>query len=84
MRVKTEVEKGTKFGELTVLAEAPLKHYPSGQTGRRVYCQCECGKINMYSLPILRTGKKRSCGCVKKRDKKRDKIRAIFPARMTA
>lgn len=52
---------GQKFGRLTIIVLHPVR--ASGGSSRWV-CRCDCGKETVVSLPHLRTGKTRSCGCL--------------------
>lgn len=48
----------TRFGKLTVIAEAsPVK------SDRRALCRCECGVTKPVYVSHLRRGNSRSCGC---------------------
>lgn len=51
---------GKKFGRWTVLKQGNKK-------GRRLYwlCKCECGTIKEVSGESLRSGKSKSCGCLR-------------------
>jgi hypothetical protein len=62
METKT-ILSGTRFGHLTVIAEAPrcgTGQYP----GRRFFCRCDCGNRTDVLLGSLTSGKSTSCGCV--------------------
>lgn len=52
---------GQKFGKLTVL------HQDISKKKKVAYwkCQCECGNVISVSSHLLRTGRTRSCGCIK-------------------
>lgn len=53
----------TRFGRLTVLAEAEPKRF--GQhVYRRALCRCDCGNISMPLPDSLRSGRTTSCGCL--------------------
>lgn len=53
-------ETGKKYGRLTVIRRATLgKNY-------KLLCLCECGKETEVSVPSLRSGYTKSCGCLKK------------------
>lgn len=49
-----------KFGRLTILRDVGIR---SGR--RHVFCRCECGKTLIVKLNALKTGNKKSCGCLK-------------------
>jgi hypothetical protein len=53
---------GMKFGRLTVIGE-------SGRSSNKAIlwkCKCECGSITVATSTDLRSGHKKSCGCLKK------------------
>ena len=51
---------GEKFGRLTVFT-----YSYNNKDGRRIWsCLCTCGAITYASTNDLRSGKKRSCGCI--------------------
>ncbi len=50
---------GRRFGRLTVLRRA------EGPGIVRWHCRCDCGKETVVSAVQLKTGKTRSCGCMK-------------------
>lgn len=55
---------GQRFGQLTV-----LKRYPENKNNRAQWeCQCDCGKIVVYTTASLKSGKTQSCGCKRKKD----------------
>lgn len=49
------------YGKLKIIGDAPKQHKT-----RMVLCQCECGTVCVKSLPNLKCGITRSCGCIKK------------------
>lgn len=53
---RLEIEKGTQYGELTVICE--LDSSPR----RKFRCQCSCGTKTDVRLDHLRTGHTASCG----------------------
>lgn len=57
---------GKRFGLLLVLSEADRAVFPSGRTGRRVNCVCDCGNRTTKSLWALESGGTSSCGCYHK------------------
>lgn len=58
---KPRVHPGDVFGRLTVIEGAG-----QGKRGKRMSrCQCECGNIHIASNNGLRTGRTRSCGCLR-------------------
>lgn len=66
MGKKINIERGARYGKLTVFSEAERKTIPSGQKLRVMYCVCDCGnQTNVLLLHLLR-GRTLSCGCIKK------------------
>lgn len=56
--------RGQVFGRLTVLNEPPTKG--SRSKLRTWKCRCECGTIKFVNPSLLRTGKTKSCGCLRR------------------
>ena len=59
---KPIIEKiGTKYGKLTILKQVKIEYSSD------VYweCQCECGNITVVRGTDLRSGKVKSCGCLR-------------------
>ncbi len=56
---------GQKFGRLTVIGEGLAALCPSGTRQRRMICRCDCGTEKVIRLIHLRSGKIRSCGCLR-------------------
>lgn len=54
------VEKGARFGHLTVIKEADPVHR-NGRNCRRFECLCECGNTHTSALNDLRSGKAARC-----------------------
>lgn len=54
---------GQKFSKLLVVSYAGVEDYGSNGTKTRWQCLCDCGKVIFASGSLLRSGKKRSCGC---------------------
>ncbi len=53
--------KGQRFGRLTVIAQAGMCR------GRTVWhCECDCGGYTKLITSVLRSGRTRSCGCLKR------------------
>jgi hypothetical protein len=57
-----DVPPGTVFGRWTVIQEAPT--HPGGV--RVMSCRCECGTQKVVLLSTLRSGRSRSCGCLRR------------------
>jgi len=54
------ISVGEKFGKLVVVE----------YNGKRCLCQCECGRKSVVMSTKLRTGKTRSCGCLREMNNK--------------
>ncbi len=52
---------GTKFGLLTILFDLGTDKFYH----RKVLALCECGNITTVALSLLKSGKTKSCGCLK-------------------
>jgi hypothetical protein len=57
---RIEVNKGDKFGRLTVVRELP-----SRKGYRYIDCICNCGKGIQTKLTLLTTKQAKSCGCLR-------------------
>ena len=54
---------GQHFGKLMVLQEGPL----TGKRNRRtMLCRCDCGTEKVITLEKLRSGRSKSCGCLRR------------------
>lgn len=63
---KSQNVYGKTFGLLTIIAEGSKHVYPSGQTRRKVVCQCACGsEPKEIMLNNILSGTSTSCGCYK-------------------
>jgi len=60
---RIEIEKGKRFGLLTVVKENEKQRLPSGQVVRNFLCRCDCGNESTIKLVHLNHGKITSCGC---------------------
>jgi hypothetical protein len=60
---------GKKFGHLTVIEKAKSNISPSGSIQARWKVVCDCGIIKTVLASCLRTGKTKSCGCRKNKDR---------------
>lgn len=56
----TNVKSGDRFGLLTAICEL------DGPGKRRWTCRCDCGKETIAEETKLRTGHKKSCGCLRR------------------
>lgn len=62
MTKRLNIEKGTRFGMLTVIKEVEPYRSKWGDF-RQFLCQCDCGKTTITTLNRLRIGMTKSCGC---------------------
>jgi len=60
---RLEIEKGQKYGRLTILKLVQSKIQSRGTKMRMVQCECECGNIKDYVFQYLTKGQTKSCGC---------------------
>lgn len=61
MKAKIEVNQGDRYGKLVIIKEVEQ------HLGRRAFlCKCDCGNETKSTLKILRSGDKKSCGCIQK------------------
>lgn len=58
---------GRRFGMWTVLGMTVIKSQADGRTWSACVCRCDCGKERVVYAKSLRSGKSRSCGCVRHR-----------------
>ena len=65
MPSKIEIKENQTFNQLTVIKELPKKGLL-----RQVQCKCSCGNIKDIALVNLRTGRTKSCGCLKSKNLK--------------
>lgn len=56
---------GEKYGNLTIINFDHERRTPNGTLRRYMNCKCDCGNICIVSLNSLRSGKTKSCGCIK-------------------
>jgi hypothetical protein len=54
---------GQKYGELEVIEESPEKV----RKEKAYICRCSCGETTVATKSQLQTGRKKSCGCLRKR-----------------
>lgn len=64
MRKGLEIAQGTKFDRLTTIEETEPRFY-SNRKERRFLCECTCGERCVVALGFLRTGRVKSCGCLR-------------------
>ncbi len=74
MTYRITLHKGEVFSRLTVI-EGDLEHPYNGRTMAK--CRCECGEICTTFVYSIRSGRVKSCGCLKreKAKKQAEKIR---------
>lgn len=56
---------GQRFGRLVVIERAENRIYQCGGTCGQWKCQCDCGEIVIKTSQGLRSGKSKSCGCLR-------------------
>jgi hypothetical protein len=61
---KLKIDKGTKYGKLTVIKEGVRIKLPSGQYNRTITCKCDCGSVKDIRVVHLTRGRTKSCGCL--------------------
>lgn len=59
---------GKRFGRLEIIPGTRLHH-----RARQVMTKCDCGEVGYANLWALQSGKKRSCGCLKQGDSRKQK-----------
>lgn len=57
---------GQRIGWLIVISRAPDNQYNCGKKLTAFNCKCDCGNNTIINLCDLRTGKTKSCGCLRK------------------
>lgn len=55
---------GQKFGNLTVIEEAPNYSTVSGKEITQWKCKCDCGNVLFVKSHSLKSGRTKSCGCI--------------------
>lgn len=61
---KNKIEIGTQFGKLTVIEDLGFRQYTDNHSRRWYKCKCECGLYTEASGNQLKSGLKKSCGCL--------------------
>lgn len=60
---------GQRFGRLVAIERAPV----NAKNGNALWvCQCDCGERRVVDGYILRSGKQRSCGCLRRETARRN------------
>lgn len=68
MAPKLNINKGERFGRLTVLEEVEPR--VCGKQRQRAFsCRCDCGKETVVKLLNMRQGVTQSCGCIKRAER---------------
>ena len=58
---KRHIKPGERFGKLVVIADDGMRN----SHGSRLFlCKCDCGNETRAKSAMMRSGKKKSCGCV--------------------
>jgi len=65
MTARKKIEKGQKFGKLTVIKEVEQNVTPCGTIQRKFLCKCECGNEVVRTMAALRDPYA-DCGCKKR------------------
>lgn len=56
---------GNKYGNLTIIDFDHERRTPNGTIRRYMTCKCDCGNTCIVALHSLKSGKTKSCGCIK-------------------
>jgi len=59
-----ELQRGDRFGRLTVIKKDGVHKKPCGTTQSKYLCRCDCGKKVSVLMQNLKNGNTRSCGCL--------------------
>lgn len=65
---------GQKFNRLTVLSRSPFNS-KNGEGEAQWFCQCDCGNYTTVPGYKLRTGRIKSCGCLKRENTSKRSIK---------
>lgn len=60
---RLEIQKGARFGKLTVVEETRLRFGSRPHVARAFVCRCDCGRLTTVPRGHLVSGHTRSCGC---------------------
>lgn len=63
-RRRLQVNKGDRYGHLTIIKEVEPRLDTKGVPRRYFLCQCDCGNTTVASLGNLRKGDILGCGCL--------------------
>ena len=61
----TPLKPGDKYNRLTVIGQVPKPSPYLTAKGRWYLCECECGKQATVEEYKIKTGKTKSCGCLR-------------------
>lgn len=75
MGIPAAVNFGDRFGRLVVLAGAGTNKFKC----RMFTCMCDCGAVTVTSSRRLRTGKTKSCGCLRREHSSRQSLSRTLP-----
>ena len=65
---------GRRFGRLLVLRREGTYYYDDGFVAVPLWrCRCDCGRETVVQGPCLRSGRTRSCGCLREEMRRRKK-----------
>lgn len=66
-----KIEVGDKYNFLTVIAYAGRIKYDNKNNRKHWICKCDCGQEKICNESLLKSGKIKSCGCIKFSDRNR-------------
>src|SRR5437899_5889997 len=55
------MQAGDRYGRWTILSKVP-----TAEKNSYWHCRCDCGNVGVISRPSLRSGRSRSCGCLRR------------------
>lgn len=64
--IKKSIKIGEKFNKLTIIKEVNGHIRKNGYKERKVLCRCKCGNIKEILYYSVKSGKTKSCGCLRK------------------
>lgn len=73
MAQKYKMKKNSKFSRLEVIEELEPIFTKGGNKQRKFLCRCVCGNKKEILMGSLLSGKTKSCGCLHKENKGREK-----------
>ena len=66
---RLKINIGHEYNWLTVLSECPSHERPKGITDFCYYCRCRCGTTVITTSSNLKSGHRKSCGCINRNPK---------------